>query len=147
MGLVRFELFRVCAFGSYVIGANMQCKFFVSLQLEVAHHVIERWASGCTRGFEPPATFRATKTSKALLFNPHHFPTHGRLCRRAPTLSDCMRDTRLPSRGETSWFAVNDSFRTGALPGCRRELSPGLGVAEMRNSERAKFTCTNLDGL
>jgi|ERR1700687_1801486 len=43
---------------------------------------------GPTGGFEPPATSRATKTLKALLFNPHQFPTHGRLSRCAPTLSD-----------------------------------------------------------
>jgi hypothetical protein len=79
-----------------VLTANMQCKLFVSLQLEVSHHVIERRASGCTRGFEPPATFGATKPSKALLFNPHQFPTHGRLCRRAPTLSDRMPSILLP---------------------------------------------------
>jgi hypothetical protein len=68
---VRFELFRVCALGSGAIRANMLCKLFVALQLEVAHHFIERYATGRARGFEPPATFGATKTSKTRLLNPH----------------------------------------------------------------------------
>jgi hypothetical protein len=55
--VVRFELFRVFALGSRVIGANMQCKLFVPLQLEVAHHFIKRSAGDPIRGFEPPATF------------------------------------------------------------------------------------------
>jgi hypothetical protein len=37
----RFELFGVCVLNSWVIGANMQRKLFVALQLEVAHHFIE----------------------------------------------------------------------------------------------------------
>ena len=73
---------------SWVIGANMHCKRFVALQLEVAHHFIERCAGGPTGGFEPPATFGATKTPKTLLVNPYQLPAHGRLCRCAPTLSD-----------------------------------------------------------
>lgn len=41
---MRFELFRVCAPGSWVIDANMRRKLSVALQLEVAHHFIERCA-------------------------------------------------------------------------------------------------------
>jgi hypothetical protein len=86
------------------IGANMGCKFLVALQLEVVHHFIERCALGRTRGFEPPATFGATKTAKTLLLNPYQLSAHGRLCRRAPT-------TRLGSTAATFWFAANSSFR------------------------------------
>jgi hypothetical protein len=53
-----------------VLGANMGYKLFVALQLEVAHHFIERLAGGRTGGFEPPATFGATKTLKTLFLNP-----------------------------------------------------------------------------
>jgi len=88
MVVVRFELFRVCALGSCVIGANMQCKLFVALRLEVAHHFIESCASGRTRGFEAPATFGTPKTPKTRFFNPHQCPAHCRLSRCAPTLSD-----------------------------------------------------------
>jgi len=59
-----------------VIGANMRCKLFVALQLEVAHHFIDRWAGGSARRFEPPATFGATKTSKTLFLNPNQLPAH-----------------------------------------------------------------------
>jgi len=75
-------------------------KLFVALQLEVAHHFIERCAGGRTRRFEPPATFGATKTPKTLLLNPYQRPAHGRLCRCALT------STRLLSRDETFWFAI-----------------------------------------
>jgi hypothetical protein len=112
--VARVELFRVCALALKVIGANMQCKLFVSLQLEVAHHFIERCASGCTRGFESPATFGATKTPKTLMFNPHQFPIHGRLCRCAPRLSDRIASTRPSSRDETF------SFGSGVLPDCSK---------------------------
>jgi len=61
----------------------MRCKLFVALQLEVAHHFIERCAGGRTRRFEPPATFGATKTPKTPLLNPYQLPAHGRLCRCA----------------------------------------------------------------
>ena len=54
-----------------VIGANMQRKLSVALQLEVAHHFIERSAAGRTRWLEPPATIGAAKTPKTLLLNPH----------------------------------------------------------------------------
>jgi hypothetical protein len=108
-----------------VIGADMGCKLFVALQLEVAHHFIERCAGGCTRRFEPPATCGTTKTPKTLLLNPHQLPAHGRLCRCAPT------STRLLSRDETFWFAISGgSFRSGELPDCSRKPLPSLGVAE-----------------
>ena len=104
------EIYLPDPFG--VIGANMQSKLFVSLQLEVAHHFVERLAGGRIRGFEPPATFRATKTPKPRLINPYQLPAHGRLCRGAPT------STRLLSRDEAFWFAADGSFRSGVLPDC-----------------------------
>jgi hypothetical protein len=70
-GFQPASLPEFCAPGSCVIGANMQCKRFVALQLEVAHHFIERCAGGPTGGFEPPATFGTTKTPKTLLVNPY----------------------------------------------------------------------------
>ena len=63
MVVVRFELFGVCALDSWVIGANMQRKLFVALQLEVAHHFIERWAGDRARSFEPPATLGGRRSS------------------------------------------------------------------------------------
>src|SRR5208282_171910 len=84
----HFELFSVFAprfLGCWVIGANMGRKLFVALQLEVAHHLIERCARGRTGRFEPPATFGTTKTPKILLLNPYQLPAHGRLCRCALT--------------------------------------------------------------
>jgi hypothetical protein len=66
-----------------VIGANMGCKLFVTLQLEVAHHVIERCAGGSISRFKTPATFGATKTPKKRLLNPYQLSAHGRLCRCA----------------------------------------------------------------
>jgi hypothetical protein len=77
MVVVRFELSRVRALGSWVIGANMQGKLFVALQLEVAHHFIERCAGWRTRSLEAPTTFGATKTPKTLLLNPYQLPAHG----------------------------------------------------------------------
>jgi hypothetical protein len=53
-----------------VIGANMGCKLFVALQLEVAHHFIERCA-GVTRRFKSPAAFGATKTPKTFFVDPY----------------------------------------------------------------------------
>jgi hypothetical protein len=88
----------------------MQSKLFVALQLEVAHHFIERCAGGRTRRFKPPATVGTTKTPKTQLFNPHQLPAHGRLCRRAPTLSDHTPGTRLPSCDESFWFAITAPF-------------------------------------
>ncbi len=111
----------------------MQCKLFVSLQLEVAHHFIERCASGCTRGFEPPATFGATKASKTLLFNPHQFPIHGRLCRCAPRLSDRIASIRPSSRDETFSFCsgvLPDC--SGALPDCSKKPLRGWAWRQLR---------------
>ncbi len=59
-----------------MIGANVRGKLLVALQLEVSHHFIERRAGQGFRRFEPPATFRTTKTPKTLLFNPHQLPAH-----------------------------------------------------------------------
>ena len=130
---LRFELFRVLARGSWVIGANMRCKLFVALQLEVAHHFVERCASGPTRGFEPPATFGTPKTPKTLLFNPHEIPAHGPLCRCASMSSDRMFSTRLLSRGETS------SFRSRALPQENRQ--PVLAWRKVLKVMSEAYTC------
>jgi hypothetical protein len=59
----------------------MGFKLFVALQLEVAHHFIERFAFRSTGGFEPPSTFGATKTLKTLQLNPYQLPAHRCLCR------------------------------------------------------------------
>ncbi len=64
-----------------VIGANVGFKLFVALQLEVAHHFMERFAFRGTGGFEPPSTFGATKTLKTLPLNPYQLPAHGCLYR------------------------------------------------------------------
>jgi hypothetical protein len=66
-----------------MIGANMGFKFFVALQLEVAHHFIERFSFRSTGGFEPPSTFGATKTPKKRELDPYQLPAHGCLCRCA----------------------------------------------------------------
>jgi len=69
----------------------MKCKLSVALQLEVAHHFIERRAGERARRFEPPPTFGATKTSKTLLLNPYQFAAHRWQCRCAqPRLTACM---------------------------------------------------------
>jgi hypothetical protein len=78
-----FGVLALCA-GSWVIGANMQGKLFVALQLKVPHHFIEGCAGERTRRLEPPPTFGATKTPKTLLLNPYQLPAHGRLCRCSP---------------------------------------------------------------
>jgi hypothetical protein len=64
-----------------VIGANMGFELFVAVQLEVAHHFIERFACRSAGGFEPPSTFGATKTLKMLQLNPYQLPAHGCLYR------------------------------------------------------------------
>ena len=125
----------------WVIGANMRCKFFVALQLEVAHHFIERCPGGRTRGLEPPVTFGATKTPKTLLLNPYQLPVHGHLCRCAPALSDRMPSTCLPSRDETF------SFHSGVLPDCNRTPSSSLAGGGRCMERWAKLTRANLDGL
>ena len=117
----------------------MQCKLSVALQLEVAHHFIERCAGERSRRFEPPATFGATKTPKTRLLNPHQLSAHGCLCRCAPTPSDRMPGTRLPSGDEAF------SFHSRALPDCNRNLSPIWAWLKVRKG--MEFTCANLDGL
>jgi len=67
----------------------MQREFLVALQLEVAHHLIERSAAGRTRRLEPPATFGATKTPKTLLLNPYQLPAHGERILQAPIWIVC----------------------------------------------------------
>jgi len=54
-----------------MIGANMQRKLFVALQLEIPHHFLEGRARRISGRFEPPAAFGTTKTSKTMLLNPH----------------------------------------------------------------------------
>src|SRR6266849_2892193 len=106
---MQFELPRVCVLGSWVVGTNMQCVLFVTLQLEGMHHVIERCAGERTRRSEPPATFGATKTPKTLLLNPYQFPAHGASV-ATTTLSDRGPAPRLPSRD------------SGVPPDCSRNL-------------------------
>ena len=79
---------KLSALGPGVIGANMQSKLLVALQLQVTHHFIERCASGRNRGLKPPATFGATKAAKMHWINPHQRSAHGCICRCAPTSSD-----------------------------------------------------------
>ena len=123
-----------------MIGANMQCELLVALQLEVAHHFIERCAAGCTRGFEPPGTFGTTKTPKTRLLEPYQLPAHGRLCRCAPT------STRLLSRDETFWFAINGSLSQRAY--CLIAAENRYPVRAWRKVRKGtKFTCANLEGL
>ena len=57
-------------------------KLLVALQLEVAHHFIERCAGRRSRGLEPPATFGATKTPKPRLLNPYQLSAHGLMLQR-----------------------------------------------------------------
>jgi len=62
--------------GSRVIGAKMGCKLFVALQLEVPHHFIETFTRGHRRRIKPPGAFRASKTTKALFFDPYNIAGH-----------------------------------------------------------------------
>jgi len=121
----------------------MQCKFSVALQLEVAHHFIERCAGERARRLEPPATFGATETLKTLLLNPYQFSAHGYQCRCARMPSDRMAGTRLPSGDEAF------SFHSRVLPDCTRNLSPIWAWLKVRKEMELEmeFTCANLDGL
>jgi hypothetical protein len=119
----------------------MGCKLFVALQLEVAHQFIERFAGGRTRGFEPPATFGATKTLKTLLLNPYQLPAHGHLCRCAPT------STRLLSRDETFWFAIKRLLSQRRPADCSKKNVTRSGRGGRCIKRWAKFTWANLDGL
>jgi len=117
----------------------MQCKLSVALQLEVAHHFVERCAGERARRFEPPATFGATETLKTLLFNPHQLSTHSCLCRCAPTSYDRMPGIRLPSGDEAF------SLHSRVLPDCSRNPSPIWAWLKIR--EEVECTCANLDCL
>jgi hypothetical protein len=59
-----------------MIGANMQRKLFVALQLKVAHHLIERSASRGAGRVEDPSAFGTTKALKTQLLNPYQRPAH-----------------------------------------------------------------------
>ena len=117
----------------------MQGKFSVALQLEVAHHFVERCAGERARRFEPPATFGATKTLKTLLLNPHQLSTHSCLCRCAQRRLTRMPSTCLQSGGEAF------SFQSRVLPDGSRNLSPIWAWLKIR--EEVEFTCANLEGL
>jgi len=132
------NVFVPCALASRVISANMGGELLVALQLEVAHHFIERCAGERTRRFEPPTTFGATKTTKTLLLNPYQLPAHGCLCCCVPT------NTHLLSRDETFWFAINGSFRVSYCPIAPENRSPSSGKNVFK--EWPKFTCANLYG-
>lgn len=76
-GLLKFELHcAFCALDSRVIGANMGCKLFVALQLEVSHHFIERFTRGRGRRIKPPGAIRASKTAKTVFFDPYKRAWH-----------------------------------------------------------------------
>jgi hypothetical protein len=107
-----------------VIGANVQGKRFVALHLKVAHHFIERLASGRARRVEDPSAFGAAKTPKTRLFYPYQLLAHSRLCGCASTSSDRMPSSRL--RPKDAVF----SFRSGVLNGAERKPSPSLEVVE-----------------
>jgi len=79
--------------GSWVIGADMQPKLFVALQLEIARHFIDRRAGEWTR-LKLPLAFGTTKTPKILLLDPFQLPVHG-------CLSCCG--------------VAKDAFRTGVV--------------------------------
>jgi hypothetical protein len=82
-----------------VISANMGRKLFVALQFEVSHHFIERRAGQRFSRFEPPATFRTTKTPKTLLLNPHQLPAHGAQILQAVNLDGLSDILRKPCVG------------------------------------------------
>jgi hypothetical protein len=75
--VLRVESFSAFALDSWMMGANMQCKLFVALQLKALYHVVERLAGGTVRGVEDPGAFGATPTGKTFLLNPNQLPTHG----------------------------------------------------------------------
>lgn len=128
----------ICSW-SWVIGANMQCKFSVALQLEVAHHFVERCAGERAGRFEPPATFGATKTLKTLLLNPYQFSAHICQCRCAQRRLTRLPSTRLQPGGEAF------SFHSRVAPDCTR--NPSSIWAWLKVRQGMEFTCANLDGL
>lgn len=105
LGVIRCGVRWVLSDPFGVIGADMGCKLFVALQLEVAHHFIERRACGRTRGAEPPTTLGATKTPKTLLVNPYQLSAHG-LCRCAQRVPACCQGTRRSASSSTAPFAA-----------------------------------------
>jgi hypothetical protein len=109
---------------SWVIGANVKGKRFVALQLEVAHHFIERWAGRRARRLEPPATFRTAKTAKMRLIDPHELPIHPPISPR-PTLSGhacyllAVRGRSvLLSQQRTEWLRQNTLAQSGHVGIC-----------------------------
>jgi hypothetical protein len=81
----------------------MQCKLFVALRLEVAHHFIERCAKERTRRLEPPLAFRTTKTPKMLVLNPYQLLVHGGRILQAANLdglSGTLHKWKIPFRAE-----------------------------------------------
>jgi hypothetical protein len=71
-----FQLLFSCALGSRVIGANMQGKLFVALQLKISHQLVERLTGRRTGRVEDPGAFGATKALKTRLLNPYQLPAH-----------------------------------------------------------------------
>jgi len=59
-----------------MIGANMGGKLLVALKLKVLHHFIERLTRGRSGRFKPPGAFRASKTAKAVFFEPYKLAWH-----------------------------------------------------------------------
>ncbi len=111
-----------------VIGANMGRKLFVALQLEVSHHFVERRAGQRFSRFEPPATFRTTKTPKTLLLNPHQLPAHGGQILQAVNLDGlscslqrpCVWPCILQRVARISGVPVSRNTTGGSIPGSRR---------------------------
>jgi len=133
--VVQFEL---CALGSWVIGANMQCKLSVALQLEVAHHFVEGCAGERSRRFEPPPTFGATKTSKTRLLNPYQLASDGCQCRCAQRrLTACPAPACRQGTKHSPFLAAYCLIAA--------ENRHQSGVAE--DVQTTKCTCANLKGL
>ena len=118
----------------------MQCKLFVALQLEVAHHFIERCAGERTGLFELPPTVGATKTPKALLLNPYQLPAHG-LFRCAPTLCYCRPSTPLAVEGRNVFLSQRFT-----APLQQDNNHPVWAWLKMHRGT-AELTCANLGGL
>jgi hypothetical protein len=133
---VQFEL---CALGSGVIGTNMQSKFFVALQLEVAHHFPERCASGHAERYEPPAALGATKAPKMHFINPHHRPGHGCAHRCAATSADGKPGIGSASRDKRAPYHI------GVSPIATEDPHPAWAGRKIRKG--TKFTRAAFDGL
>jgi hypothetical protein len=90
---LQFELFigfPAGARGSWVIGANVQSKLFVTPQLKVPHHFIEGIAISRARRVEDPGALGAAKTSKMLFLNPLQLPIHGDCIAPPLCLTACL---------------------------------------------------------